>query len=165
MGALQEGDERPAGALLIVKWTGLIMGPAKPSPSPTALRPSFLQLASEAHSRIYHVPICGPHQMARMERSGCHHLAVWLWASQSTSLGLRQSPRFNETSREGRQIPRRTESVTEAAAGGERLGEVKREGGSAARGPVAPIGSLEKSGSVAKAWALQERSKNQSGHN
>lgn len=26
MGALQEGDERPAGALLIVKWTGLIMG-------------------------------------------------------------------------------------------------------------------------------------------
>jgi len=26
VGALQEGDERPAGALLIVKWTGLIMG-------------------------------------------------------------------------------------------------------------------------------------------
>lgn len=26
MGALQEGDVRPEGALLIVKWTGLIMG-------------------------------------------------------------------------------------------------------------------------------------------
>lgn len=146
-------------------WTGLIMGPAKPSPSPTALRPSFLQLASGGHSRIYPVPSCGPHQMARMERSGCHHLAVWPWASQSASLGLTQSPRFNEASREGRQIPGRTESVTEAAAGGERPGEVKREGGSAARGPGAPVRSLEKSSSVAKAWALQGRSKNQSGHN
>lgn len=84
--------------------TGLIMGSANPRPYPTALRHSFLQLASEECSHSYHLPVPEPRQMARMERPGCHHLTVWPWASQSTSVGLTESSRFNETNREGSQM-------------------------------------------------------------